>query len=71
MSATGVIPKGLHTSLSTLQIHETFYKKLQKAVVLNTCHIVRKFLHTEIQIPNHTFEHSTDLDNTSNQLLTY
>ncbi|XP_045503596.1 uncharacterized protein LOC123700429 [Colias croceus] len=44
ISSTGVIPKTLHTSLKTLNLHPLTYALLQKAVILNTCRIVRKFL---------------------------
>lgn len=44
LSTTGVIPKTLHTGLKTLNMHPSSYKLLQKATILNTCRIVRKFL---------------------------
>ncbi|XP_022829294.1 uncharacterized protein LOC111358406 [Spodoptera litura] len=44
ISSTGVIPKTLHTSLKTLDLHPLTFTLLQKAVILNTCRIVRKFL---------------------------
>ncbi|XP_039759615.1 uncharacterized protein LOC120633471 [Pararge aegeria] len=44
LSTTGVIPKQLHQSLSLLNLPEFTYISLQKAVILNTCRIVRKFL---------------------------
>ncbi|XP_073962028.1 uncharacterized protein [Choristoneura fumiferana] len=44
LSTTGVIPKTLHASLRALDIHPSAYTLLQKAVILNTCRIVRKFL---------------------------
>ena len=44
LSATGVIPKNLHESLATLGIERQVFMALQKAVVLNTTRIVRKFL---------------------------
>lgn len=44
MSSTGVVPKTLHTSLNTLDLPKSIYMLLQKAVILNTCRIVRKFL---------------------------
>lgn len=44
LSTTGVIPYTLHTSLETLNIHKLTYLQLQKATILNTCRIVRKFL---------------------------
>ena len=47
ISTTGVIPRTLHTSLYTLNIPSPTYKLLQKAVILNTCRIVKKFLSIE------------------------
>lgn len=44
ISATGVIPHKLLNSLSVLDIPKSTYITLQKATILNTCHIVRKFL---------------------------
>lgn len=44
ISSTGVIPHTLHTSLRILNIHNLLYILLQKAVIINTCRIVRKFL---------------------------
>ncbi|KAL0859464.1 hypothetical protein ABMA27_010634 [Loxostege sticticalis] len=44
LSTTGVIPKQLHQSLITLHLPPLTYITLQKAVILNTCRIVRKFL---------------------------
>lgn len=44
LSSTGVIPYTLHNSLQTLGIHKLTFNLLQKAVILNTCRIVRKFL---------------------------
>ena len=43
ISCTGVIPKSLHSSLATLNLHHRTFVELQKAVLLSTCHIVRKF----------------------------
>uniref|UniRef100_A0A2H1VXX3 SFRICE_017735 n=1 Tax=Spodoptera frugiperda TaxID=7108 RepID=A0A2H1VXX3_SPOFR len=44
LSTTGVIPKHLHQSIKTLELPPYTYRILQKAAILNTCHIVRKFL---------------------------
>lgn len=44
VSSTGVIPKHLHTSIHILDLPAAIYQLLQKAVILNTCRIVRKFL---------------------------
>ncbi|KAG6438507.1 hypothetical protein O3G_MSEX000022 [Manduca sexta] len=49
ISSTGVIPKTLHTSPRTLDLHKNTYILLQKATILNTCRIVRKFL----SLPTH------------------
>ncbi|KAI5720807.1 hypothetical protein M8J77_011910 [Diaphorina citri] len=44
LSATGIIPKNLHQSLQDLGIQKNVFMLLQKAVILNTTRIVRKFL---------------------------
>lgn len=44
MSTTGLVPKSLHTSLENIGLHKNTYIELQKAAILNTCRIVRKFL---------------------------
>lgn len=44
ISSTGVIPYTLHTSLKTLNIPRSTHILLQKATILNTCRIVRKFM---------------------------
>ncbi|XP_060804959.1 uncharacterized protein LOC132902746 [Amyelois transitella] len=44
LSSTGIIPKSLAQSLSTLKIPLYTSYLLQKATVLNTCRITRKFL---------------------------
>lgn len=49
LSTTGIIPKQLHQSLKTLNLPPTIYYLLQKAAILNTCRIVRKFLQTDTQ----------------------
>ncbi|CAK1579245.1 unnamed protein product [Parnassius mnemosyne] len=59
LSTTGVIPKHLHHSLKLLNIKENKYIQLQKAAILNTCRIVRKFLQIDENevapnIPEHT-----------------
>ncbi|XP_052748311.1 uncharacterized protein LOC128200110 [Galleria mellonella] len=56
LSTTGVIPKHLHHSLKEIDLRKTLYTTLQKAVILNTCRIVRKFL----QIENETFNNTTE-----------
>lgn len=44
ISSTGVIPLTLHTSLKSLDIPRPTFILLQKATILNTCRIVRKFM---------------------------
>ena len=44
ISSTGVIPKSLPQSLTTLNLHPNTYIQLQKSVILGTCSIVRNFL---------------------------
>jgi hypothetical protein len=44
LSTTGIIPNKLHESLKLLNLHPALYIHIQKAVILNTCCIVRKFL---------------------------
>ena len=44
LSTTGVIPKALHEGLKILGIRREVYILLQKAAILNTTRIVRKFL---------------------------
>jgi hypothetical protein len=44
ISSTGVIPKSLSQSLTTLNLHPNTYIQLQKSVILGTCSIARNFL---------------------------
>ncbi|XP_064292512.1 uncharacterized protein LOC135310067 [Plodia interpunctella] len=44
LSTTGVIPKHLHNSLKLLNLKPLTYINMQKAAILNTCRIVRKFM---------------------------
>lgn len=44
ISNTGVIPTTLHNSLRILNLPKYTFINLQKAAILNTCRIVRKFL---------------------------
>ncbi|KAL1448377.1 hypothetical protein WDU94_008928 [Cyamophila willieti] len=44
LSATGIIPKSLHQNLQELGVKKNTFLLLQKAVILNTTRIVRKFL---------------------------
>ena len=55
MSTTGVIPKSLTQSLNTLQISTHIINLLQKATILNTCRITRKFLTASTISSNSTF----------------
>ncbi|KAL0860138.1 hypothetical protein ABMA27_010445 [Loxostege sticticalis] len=66
ISTTGIIPKQLHQSLSTLCLSQYTYIQLQKAVVLNTCRIVRKFLQQETQ--SDTQRISSSCQHTSTEL---
>jgi hypothetical protein len=43
LSTNGIIPKTLHRALNTLSLHPKTFIELQKATILNTCSIVRKF----------------------------
>ena len=47
LSSTGIIPNLLHKSIKILNLNENLYVSLQKAVLLCSCHIVRKFLNIE------------------------
>ncbi len=47
LSATGIIPRTLLPNLKETDININIYNLLQKAVILNTCTIVRKFLDTQ------------------------
>ncbi|KAG7301002.1 hypothetical protein JYU34_015366 [Plutella xylostella] len=67
LSTTGVIPKQLHQSLRSLQLPAYTYITLQKAAILNTCRIVRKFLqndptqHNNPSLPSTTSQHDAHL----------
>jgi hypothetical protein len=43
LSTNGIIPKTLHKALNTLGLHPSTFIELQKAMILNTCSIMRKF----------------------------
>ncbi|XP_050561144.1 uncharacterized protein LOC126912570 [Spodoptera frugiperda] len=60
LSTTGVIPNHLLHSLKLLDLKETLYITLQKAAILNTCRIVRKFM----QIEDNEINHQTTPTNT-------
>ena len=44
LPTTGIIPNKLHESLKPLNLLSALYILIQKAVALNTCHIVKKLL---------------------------
>jgi len=44
ISSTGIIPKSLSQSLTTLNLHPNTYIQLKKSVILGTCSIARNFL---------------------------
>jgi hypothetical protein len=44
LSSMGIIPNKLHKSLKLLNLCPALYIGMQKAVILNTCCIVRNFL---------------------------
>ena len=46
ISATGIIPKSLIQNLEAIGIEQKTYIEMQKATILNTCNITRRFLHT-------------------------
>ena len=47
ISTTGVIPKTIHHYLKIINLQDNIIHTLQKAAILNTCRIVRKFLQIE------------------------
>ncbi|XP_063891152.1 uncharacterized protein LOC110374959 [Helicoverpa armigera] len=56
LSTTGVIPNHLHHSLKLIDLKDSTYILLQKAAILNTCRIVRKFMQLDEHgiTPTHT-----------------
>jgi hypothetical protein len=44
ISAEGVMSKNFRKNLKELGLNEALHKTAQKAILLQTCHIVRKFL---------------------------
>lgn len=44
ISSIGLIPKGLREDLASLHLKPDILKTIQKAVIIDTCHTVRKFL---------------------------
>ena len=47
ISGIGLIPRKLHDSIKQLELPANTYIEMQKAVIINTCSIVRKFLNSE------------------------
>ena len=47
ISTTGIVPKSIHDSLKILDLNKYKYIELQKAVILSTSHIVRKFISSD------------------------
>lgn len=77
LSTTGVIPKQLHQSLVTLNLPSNTYHIMQKAAILNTCRLVRKFLqgdsnnppsHNHISLSRHTSITNQITNSTDNYL---
>ncbi|KAL0809154.1 hypothetical protein ABMA28_011389 [Loxostege sticticalis] len=52
LSSTGVIPQHLKSSLNTLDLPNSIYYNMQKATILNTCRIVRRFLQEDHHLVN-------------------
>ncbi|KAJ0173906.1 hypothetical protein K1T71_010052 [Dendrolimus kikuchii] len=55
LSSTGVIPKLIHQSLKALDLPANSYHLMQKATILNTCRIVRKFLQGDTNEPTYNY----------------
>jgi hypothetical protein len=54
ISTTGVVPNQIHNAIEMLFLPPTSCILMQKAVILNTCRIVRKFLQTDTHaLPQH------------------
>jgi hypothetical protein len=49
ISGIGLIPHKLHDSIKQLDLPPSTYIEMQKATIINTCSIVRKFLNSEVQ----------------------
>jgi hypothetical protein len=47
ISANGIVPRKLHDSIKLIGLQPNVYIEMQKAIILNTCRIVRKFLNLE------------------------
>jgi hypothetical protein len=52
LSATGVVPKMLNQSLTTLNLPPRLLSWVQQVVTPNTCSTVRKFLSHEVYLSN-------------------
>ena len=59
ISSTGLIPKTLLENLKQLGLSEHHYKNMQKAVLLGTARVVRKFMGTEDRTPSRARQHGT------------
>lgn len=44
ISSVGIIHKNLTSSIKTLKLKEKIIENIQKAVIIDTCHVIRKFL---------------------------
>lgn len=53
LSTTGIIPNHLHHSIKLIDLPQSTYIMLQKAAILNTCRIVRKFMQIDENIAPH------------------
>ena len=51
ISATGIVPKCLKGYINSLGLPSGTFLEMQKAVVLNTCRIVRKFMNLPEKAP--------------------
>jgi hypothetical protein len=49
ISATGIVPQSLFKNLKILDLENTLVVKIQKGILLYSCHIVRKFLNTDTE----------------------
>lgn len=61
LSSTGVIPTHLSHYLKVINLPLSLYITMQKAAILNTCRIVRKFLQEDIISTQPTFENEPHL----------
>jgi hypothetical protein len=49
ISATGIVPQSLFKNLKILDLENTLVVEIQKGILLNSCHIVRKFLNIDTE----------------------